>query len=149
MVRSLSIRIIKMKLQYSKEHIFKGLLLAPLPLLLFSAIVFIIANHQFSLYEIAVAFFGHSLAYIAYCILTIPFSFVISLFLSYSNALNLLTICIFSMLFSTLFFLLLGWAHTGNITVQWWESFYNPLSICITLIPGICYWFFLKILTGK
>ena len=135
--------------QYSKEQIFKALLFAPLPLLFFMALFFIIANHQFSLYQISVALVGHSIVYLAYCILTIPFSFTISFFLSYLQALNLLTICIFSLFFANFFFLIMGWVHTGIIPHQWWKSYLNPLSIFMSLFPGICYWLFLIGATDK
>jgi len=52
-------------MKYSKEKIVKALLLAPLPLLFFTALLFIIMNREYSLYSIFVVFAGHGLVYLA------------------------------------------------------------------------------------
>ena len=61
-------------MKYSNEKIVKALLLAPLPLLFFIAVLFIVMNQEYSLYSILVVLVGHGLVYLAYCILTVPFS---------------------------------------------------------------------------
>ncbi len=61
-------------MKYSKEKIVKALLLAPLPLLFFAALLFIIMNREYSLYSIFLVFAGHGLVYLAYCILAVPFN---------------------------------------------------------------------------
>nr|WP_174506792.1 hypothetical protein [Acinetobacter sp. Marseille-Q1620] len=135
--------------QYSKKQIFKALLLTPLPLLFFTVLFFIIANREYSLYSILIVLVGHTAVYLAYCILTIPFSFTVSLFLSYSQALNLFTICICSFLIATPFFLFLDWGHTGKTPDQWGKIYSNPFSVSMILFPGICYWLFLIGVTDK
>ncbi|MFH4242735.1 hypothetical protein WAI99_21655, partial [Acinetobacter baumannii] len=81
-------------MKYSNEKIVKALLLSPLPLLFFTAVLFIVMNQEYSLYSILVVLVGHGLVYLAYCILTVPFSFIFSILLNRYNSLNLLTICI-------------------------------------------------------
>lgn len=129
--------------KYSKEKIVKALLLAPLPLLFFAALFFIIMNREYSLYSIFVVFVGHTLVYLAYCILTVPFSFMFSILLNHYNSLNLLTICIASLIIATPFFVLLGWSHTGEISKEWWKMYTNTWTIFMALFPGLCYWIFL------
>ncbi|TCM60668.1 hypothetical protein EC844_1317 [Acinetobacter calcoaceticus] len=136
-------------MQYSKEKIVKALLLAPLPLLLFTALLFIIVNREYSLYSIAVVFVGHALIYLAYVILTLPFTFLISIFLDRYLDLNLLTICIGSLAVATPFFILLGWGHSGQISAEWWRVYADPPAILMALFPGFCYWLFLKFLSRK
>lgn len=130
-------------MKYSKEKIVKALLLAPLPLLFFAALFFIIMNREYSLYSIFVVFVGHTLVYLAYCILTVPFSFMFSILLNHYNSLNLLTICIASLIIATPFFVLLGWSHTGEISKEWWKMYTNTSTIFMALFPGLCYWIFL------
>ena len=101
-------------MKYSKEKIVKALLLAPLPLLFFAALFFIIMNREYSLYSIFVVFVGHALVYLAYCILTVPLTFLFSILLDRYFALNLLTICISSLAVATPFFILLGWGSYGR-----------------------------------
>lgn len=88
---------------YSNEKIVKALLLAPIPLLFFTAWFFIIMNRKYDLYSIFVVFIGHGLVYLAYCILTVPFSFLLSATLNRYNLLNLLTICISTLFIATPF----------------------------------------------
>ncbi|HIW22006.1 MAG TPA: hypothetical protein H9887_08330 [Candidatus Dorea intestinavium] len=130
-------------MKYSKEKILKALLLAPLPLLFFTALLFIIMNREYSLYSIFVVFVGHGLVYLAYCILTVPFSFLLSVLLNRYNALNLPIICITSLIIAMPFFILFEWSHTGEIPKDWWTMYANPWSILMALVPGVCYWLFL------
>ena len=112
-------------MKYSNEKIVKALLLAPLPLLFFIAVLFIVMNQEYSLYSILVVLVGHGLVYLAYCILTVPFSFIFSIILNRYNSLNLLTICITSLIIAAPFFILFGWSHTGEISKEWWKM-YEP-----------------------
>ena len=105
--------------KYSNEKIVKALLLAPLPLLFFIAVLFIVMNQEYSLYSILVVLVGHGLVYLAYCILTVPFSFIFSIILNRYNSLNLLTICITSLIIAAPFFILFEWSHTGEISKEW------------------------------
>ena len=136
-------------MKYSKEKIVKALLLAPLPLLFFTALLFIIMNREYSLYSIFVVFAGHGLVYLAYSILTVPFSFMVSILLNRYNSLNLLTICITSLIIATPFFILLGWGHTGKIAEDWWKMYTNTWASFLALFPGLCYWLFLINLKDK
>ena len=130
-------------MKYSKERIVKALLLAPLPLLFFAALLLIIMNHEYSLYSIFVVFVGHGLVYLAYCILTVPFSFMFSILLNRYSILNLLTICISALIIAAPFFILFGWTHTGEISKEWWKMYTNTWTIFMALFPGLCYWLFL------
>ena len=130
-------------MQYTKEKIVKALLLAPLPLLFFTALLFIIMNHEYSLYSIFVVFAGHGLVYLAYCILTVPFSFMISVLLNRYRILNLLTVCMSSLIIAMPFFIVFGWSHTGELSNEWWKMYTDIPSILLALFPGLCYWLFL------
>lgn len=134
---------------YSNEKIVKALLLAPIPLLFFTAWFFIMMNREYDLYSIFVVFIGHGLVYLAYCILTVPFSFLLSATLNRYNLLNLLTICISTLFIATPFFILFSWTHTGQIPEQWWKMYSNISTILMALFPGICYWVFLIGLKDK
>lgn len=136
-------------MKYSNEKIVKALLLAPLPLLFFAAVLFIVMNQEYSLYSIFVVLVGHGLVYLAYCILTVPFSFIFSILLNRYNSLNLLTICITSIIIATPFFILFGWSHTGQISEEWWKMYTNTWTIFMALFPGLCYWLFLISLKDK
>ena len=136
-------------MKYSKERIVKALLLAPLPLLFFAALLLIIMNHEYSLYSIFVVFVGHGLVYLAYCILTVPFSFMFSILLNRYSILNLLTICISALIIAAPFFILFGWTHTGEISKEWWKMYTNTWTIFMALFPGLCYWLFLINLKDK
>jgi hypothetical protein len=136
-------------MRYSKEKIVKALLLAPLPLLIFIAILFIIQNHEYSLSSIFVVFVGHALVYLVYCVLTVPFSFMFSAILNHYGVLNLLTICISSLIIAAPFLILLGWGHTGKIAEDWWKMYLNISAILAALFPGLCYWLFLISLKTK
>ena len=136
-------------MKYSKEKIVKALLLAPLPLLFFAALLFIIMNREYSLYSIFLVFAGHGLVYLAYCILAVPFSFIFSILLNRYNSLNLLTICIASIIIATPFFILFGWSHTGEISKEWWKMYTDTWTIFMALFPGLCYWLFLINLKDK
>lgn len=136
-------------MKYPKDRIIKALLLAPLPLLFFAALLFIIMNREFSLYSILVVFAGHALVYLAYCILTVPFSFLFSILLDRYNALNFLTICISALIIAAPFFILLGWSHTGQVSAEWWKMYSNPSAIFIAIFPGLCCWLFLINLKSK
>ena len=136
-------------MKYSKEKIVKALLLAPLPLLFFAALLFIIMNREYSLYSIFLVFAGHGLVYLAYCILAVTFSFIFSILLNRYNSLNLLTICITSLIIAAPFFILFGWSHTGEISKEWWKMYTNTWTIFMALFPGLCYWLFLINLKDK
>ncbi|OUY06254.1 hypothetical protein [Acinetobacter populi] len=136
-------------MRYSKVNIIKALLLAPLPLLFLIALLFIVVNREYSLYSIFVVFVGHGLVYLAYCILTVPFSFIFSILLNRYSVLNLLSICISSLVIATPFFVLFGWSHTGEISREWWKMYTNTWTILMALFPGLCYWLFLINLKDK
>lgn len=136
-------------MQYSKEKIIKALLLAPIPLLIFLALLFIIQNHEYSLSSIFAIFVGFGLFYLAYCILTVPFTFFVSIVLNRYSYLNLLTICIGSLAVATPFFILLGWGHTGKINDDWWKMYTNAGAMLMALFPGLCYWLFLMSLKTR
>jgi hypothetical protein len=136
-------------MKYSKEKIIKALLLSPLPLLFFTALLFIIMNHEYSLYSIFLVFIGHGLVYLIYCILTVPFSFIFSIFLNRYSVLNFLTICISSLIIAMPFFILLRWGHTGEALKEWWKMYTNIWTILMALFPGLCYWLFLINLKTK
>ncbi|MCZ3008635.1 hypothetical protein NYY91_04125 [Acinetobacter baumannii] len=153
-------------MKYSSEQIKKALLLTPLPLLLwhFFFKFMDVDNVRLSL-DIFFAFFlsivGYSLVYLAYCILTVPFSFIFSILLNYYNYLNLWTICINSVIITSLFFL--GWLFTGEIPpkinymesmegeapLKWWMMYTDITFIIFILFPGLCYWGFLILLKKK
>lgn len=130
-------------LQYSNKMILKALLLAPLPLLFLLAVALIIANQEFSFYSILVFFAAHAVVYLAYCLFTVPFSFLISMLLARLYWLNFFSIVMFSVLIAGVFFLGFGWAHTGNISNPWWDVFTEPFSIGLALIVAFSYWMFL------
>ena len=136
-------------MKYSNEQIVKALLLAPLPLLFLTTVLFIAVNHEYSLYSIFVVLVGHGLIYLAYCILTVPFSYIFSILLNRYNSLNLLTICIASIIIATPFFILFEWRHTGEISKEWWKMYTNTWTIFMALFPGLCYWLFLINLKDK
>lgn len=136
-------------MRYSKEKIVKALLLAPLPLLFFIAVLFIVMNQEYSLYSISVILVGHGFVYLAYCILTVPCSFIFSILLNRYNSLNLLTICITSLIIAAPFLILFGWIHTGEISKEWWKMYTNTWTIFMALFPGLCYWLFLTNLKDK
>jgi len=136
-------------MKYHKNRIIKALLLAPAPLLFFAALLFIIMNREFSLYSILVVFAGHALVYLAYCILTVPFSFLFSILLDRYNALNLLTICISSLIIAAPFFILFGWSYTGQVSIEWWKMYSNPSTVFMAIFPSVCYWLFLIDLKSK
>ncbi|WP_173912931.1 hypothetical protein [Acinetobacter sp. Marseille-Q1618] len=136
-------------MKYSNKNIVKALLLAPLPLLFFTAVLFIIMNKEYSLYSIFVVLVGHGLVYLVYCILTVPFNFTFSFLLNRYNSLNLLTICIASLIIAIPFFILLGWGHTGKISEEWWKMYTNIWTIFMAVFPGLCYWLFLISLKDK
>ena len=136
-------------MKYSNEQIVKALLLAPLPLLFLTTVLFIAVNHEYSLYSIFVVLVGHGLIYLAYCILTVPFSYIFSILLNRYNSLNLLTICITSLIIAAPFFILFEWSHTGEISKEWWKMYTNTWTIFMALFPGLCYWLFLINLKDK
>ncbi len=121
-------------MKYSNEKIVKALLLAPLLLLFFTAVLFIVMNQEYSLYSIFVVLVGHGLVYLAYCILTVPFSFTFSILLNRYNSLNLLTIFITSTIIATPFFILFGWSHRTNFervvedVYQYMDYLYGSIS---------------------
>jgi len=121
--------------KYSNEKIVKALLLSPLPLLFFTAVLFIVMNQEYSLYSILVVLVGHGLVYLAYCILTVPFSFIFSI--------------LASIIIATPFFILFGWSHTGEISKEWWKMYTDTWTIFMALFPGLCYWLFLINLKDK
>ena len=135
--------------KYSKENIVKALLLAPLPLLFLTALLFIIGNNEYKLSSIFVVFVAHTFIYLAYCIVTVPFSFMFSILLNRGGILNLLTICISSLIIATPFFILIGWGHTGKISEEWWKIYTNISAILASVFPGLCYWLFLINLKAK
>lgn len=130
--------------QYTAEKILKALLLAPLPLLFFTALLFIIMNREYSLYSIVMVIAVHAFIYLAYCILTVPFSFVISVILNRYSLLSLLTVGISSLIIATPFFIVFGWSHTGEFSKQWWKIYADIPTILLVLFPGLCYWLILK-----
>ncbi|MEC8885795.1 MAG: hypothetical protein VX875_01515 [Pseudomonadota bacterium] len=136
-------------MKYSKALILKALLLTPLPLLCFTALFFIIANHEYSLYSIFVVFLGHALIYLAYCILTVPITFLLSMFLNHYFSLNILTISLSALMIAIPFFLLFGWSHTGQIVEPWWKMYGSLPAILMTLLISASYWLFLKYLSKK
>ncbi len=90
-------------------------------------------NQEYSLYSILVVLVGHGLVYLAYCILTVPFSFIFSILLNRYNSLNLLTICIASIIIATPFFILLD-----GVTQ---EKFRKSGGRCIQ-IHGLSLWLY-------
>ncbi|USA48213.1 hypothetical protein NDN11_08920 [Acinetobacter sp. C26M] len=130
-------------MKYKKKIIFKSLLLAPIPLLCFMAMLFILMNNQFKFGSIFAVIVGHLLVYLAYCLLTVPFSFLFSLVLNRYQYLNFLTICLSSFIVAAPFFILLAWAHTGQLPKQLWLVYADIFSLFIALIPAICYWLIL------
>lgn len=130
-------------MKYSNEKIVKALLLSPLPLLFFTAVLFIVMNQEYSLYSILVVLVGHGLVYLAYCILTVPFSFMISVLLNRYRILNLLTVCMSSLIIAMPFFIIFGWSHTGELSNEWWKIYADIPTILLALFPGLCYWLFL------
>lgn len=127
-------------MKYQKKIILKSLLLAPIPLLCFMAVLFILMNNEFKLGSIFAVIVGHLLVY---CLLTVPFSFMFSLVLNRYQYLNFLTICLSSFVVAAPFFTLLAWAHTGQLPKQWWLVYADIFSLFIALIPAVCYWLIL------
>ena len=136
-------------MKYSNEQIVKALLLAPLPLLFLTTVLFIAVNHEYSLYSIFVVLVGHGLIYLAYCILTVPFSYIFSILLNRYNSLNLLTICITSLIIAAPFFILFEWSHTGEISKEWWKMYTNTWTIFMAICKGSCNGLFLINLEDK
>ncbi|WP_087088551.1 hypothetical protein [Acinetobacter pittii] len=155
-------------MKYTSEQIKKALLLTPLPLLLwhFFFKFMDVDNVRLSL-DIFSAFFlgivGYSLVYLAYCILTVPFSFIFSILLNHYTYLNIWTICINSVIITSLFFFFLRWLFTGEISPKinymesmegeaspkWWMMYTDISFIIFILFPGLCYWGFLILLKKK
>jgi len=155
-------------MKYSSEQIKKALLLTPLPLLLWHFffkfmnmdIVKFNLDHIFAFF---LGIFGYSLVYLAYCILTVPFSFIFSFLLNHYNYLNVWTICLSSVIITSLFFFFLGWFFTGEISpkinymesmegegpLKWWMMYRDISFIIFILFPGLCYWGFLIFLKKK
>ncbi|GEM_PF-204106 len=145
-IHSVNIYRIKKRVKlvkYSKEKIVKALLLAPLPLLFFMALLFISMNREYSLYSILVVFAGHGFVYLAYCILTVPFSFLFSILLNRYEILNFISICISSFIVAIPFFIFVGWSHTGELPKEWWQMYTDIWIIFIAVLPGLFYWLFL------
>jgi hypothetical protein len=110
--------------KYSNEKIVKALLLSPLPLLFFhSSPVYRNESGIQPILDFSGSCRARSFVYLAYCILTVPFSFIFSILLNRYNSLNLLTICIASIIIATPFFILFGWSHTGAISKEWWKMY--------------------------
>lgn len=130
-------------MKYNKKIIFKSLLLAPVPLLCLMAVLFILMNNQFKFSSIFAVIVGHLLVYMAYCLLTVPFSFLFSLVLNRYQRLNFLTICLSAFVVAAPFFTLLAWAHTGQLPKQWWLVYADIFSLFIALIPAVSYWLIL------
>ncbi|OEY95027.1 hypothetical protein BJD20_16670 [Acinetobacter proteolyticus] len=130
-------------MKYNKKIIFKSLLLAPIPLLCLMAVLFILINNEFKLSSIFAVIVGHLLVYLAYCLLSVPFSFLFSLVLNRYQYLNFLTICLSSFVVATPFFILFSWAHTGQLPKQWWLVYADVFFLFIALIPAVCYWLIL------
>ncbi|ARD29715.1 hypothetical protein OTEC02_13530 [Acinetobacter lactucae] len=155
-------------MKYTSEQIKKALLLTPLPLLLwhFFFKFMDVDNVRLSL-DIFSAFFlgivGYSLVYLAYCILTVPFSFIFSILLNHYTYLNIWTTCINSVIITSLFFFFLRWLFTGEISPKinymesmegeaspkWWMMYTDISFIIFILFPGLCYWGFLILLKKK
>ncbi len=137
------IQLEEFHLKYNKKIILKSLLLAPIPLLCFMAVLFILMNNEFKLGSIFAVIVGHLLVYLAYCLLTVPFSFLFSLILNRYQYLNFLTICLGSLVVAAPFFILLGWGYTGQLPKQWWLVYTDVFAWFIALIPAVCYWLIL------
>ena len=153
-------------MKYSKEKIKKALLLSPLPILLFH-FFFKFMHHEGKLslnadffFAIFLGFLGYSLVYLAYCILTVPFSFIFSILLNHYSCLNLLNICISSLIISTPFCLFLRWCFKGEISPtvnsmggdippKWWMIYTDISFLIFTLSTGLFYWLCLIILKEK
>lgn len=75
-------------MKYKTKTILYALLLAPIPLLVFMALLFILLNSEFKLYSLFMILVGHFVVYLAYCILTVPFSLLLSLGLNHYRCLN-------------------------------------------------------------
>lgn len=129
------------------KTILLSLLVAPLPLLLCSMLFIIIANEEFSLYSIFVIFTGHTLAYLVYCILFLPFIYLISLALKYLKQLHFISIAMGTFIFIKLFMLLLYWGHTGEWSALWWQ--FDSISFITSCLLAIWYWFLLQKLKQK
>ncbi|ENX34203.1 hypothetical protein F889_02867 [Acinetobacter colistiniresistens] len=130
-------------MKYKKNTILKSLLLAPVPLLFFMTVVFILLNSEFKLSSIFTVIAGHLLVYLAYCLLTVPLSFLLSLLLNHYQYLNFFTICLSALIVAAPFFILLGWGHTGQLPERWWLVYADIFALFIALIPAVCYWLFL------
>ncbi|MCU4635189.1 MULTISPECIES: hypothetical protein [Acinetobacter] len=155
-------------MKYSSEQIKKALLLTPLPLLLwhFFFKFMDVDKVEFNLDHIFAFFLGivgYSIVYLAYCILTVPFTFIFSMLLNHYNYLNVWAICISSIVITSLFFFFLGWIFTGEISPKinymesmegeappkWWMMYTDISFIIFILFPGLCYWRFLIFLQKK
>ncbi|MCH4247846.1 MAG: hypothetical protein LKF82_08415 [Acinetobacter populi] len=130
-------------MKYAKTDIVKALLLAPIPLLVLSVVFVVVANREYHLSSIFVVSLAHCLVYFAYCILTVPFSFLFSILLNRYSVLNLLTISISALVFAIPFFMLFAWGHTGQMRQEWWKMYTDVFTIFMALFPGVCYWLFL------
>jgi hypothetical protein len=107
------------------------------------AALFNLINNEFKLSSIFAVIVGHLLVYLAYCLLSVPFSFLFSLVLNRYQYLNFLTICLSSFVVATPFFILFGWGHTGQLPKQWWLVYADVFFLFIALIPAVCYWLIL------
>ena len=150
-------------MKYSKEKIKKALLLAPLPILLFHSLKFMHNEGKLSLnvdffFAIFLGFLGYSLVYLAYCILSVPFSFIFSILLNHYSCLNLLNICISSLIFLHHFsFFWDGVLKEKFLQRIIWKkclkdggwSILIYLFLIFTLSTGLFYWLCLIILKEK
>ena len=136
-------------MKYTKQTIIKALLCAPLPLLLLSTTIFIVANQEFSPSAMLFVLVGHGLVYCADCVLSLPLSYPISILLNHFSALNLLSIFFGTMLLITPFFIFINWSHTGQVSKTWWKMYSNVSTLIFSLIPALSYWLFLKFFQRK
>lgn len=130
-------------MKYKTKTILYALLLAPIPLLVFMALLFILLNSEFKPYSLFMILVGHFLVYLAYCILTVPFSLLLSLGLNHYRCLNFFTICLSALLIAAPLFIVLECSHTGQLPKQWGVLYDDIFAFFIALIPAVCYWLIL------
>ncbi|TCB68648.1 hypothetical protein E0H87_01530 [Acinetobacter sp. ANC 4178] len=146
-------------MKYSKERIVKGLLLAPIPLLFWHFFFkFMKYKIEYSLdstffFHLFLGLVGYIVLYSTYCILIVPFSFILSILLNHYNFLNLLSICISSLIITTALNLFLGWGfteeHSGEIPQEWWKIYTDIFFLITVIFIDLCYWLFLIIFKEK
>lgn len=135
--------------QYRNKNIFKALFLAPITLLVFLSILFIVMNREYNLQAILTVLGITFLIYLIYCVITIPISYAISVLLSRKNRLTLFSIIFGSWLIWAIVSLIGYLLFTGTLPTPLWKLFTDWFFYCLAVFVGCCYWGILHLLENN